>query len=530
MINNIADLKNRTLVESNTLKSFILAQSDSSRSPDREDILIHDYQIANSVTLNTILSNYVVNLKYAWKLYDTSYGESAESYFQIIEKQIEELDANELNDQTRLILEVCDGQGTFKSRKLEYDITQITPPDNTIKFINLDTVWYGIQRNPYDTLKLAEQPMNDPLVNQNPFGQDVNLFSKNLTYIKVNAHSTTYSSFNDYVVRNRTYINCIAENLFYRNVFEDTEMTETNMEKSFGKIVPRCRYLVCLDNQFCGLQPVYSTKSDGSKEYTGFNMYDIGALIPNIDQDDYNGSQFHFVTFGFYAISDVVTMFVVFNQQVNGKTKYHYVYFNEDSYDSTYGFTNIKSVVVDQLIVKPDDVFTKVEELRGLDNVNIVMTDYGFWDIEPNMTSNITYSYRQKDGKTYVKTGVAAFNSRTTKLVKPTIALATSDKVDEYDKVWELAKKSGSSWVVDKTNGTNYKCKYVGNALPNTNIESPNHENYPKYLKEIIGTGGKTHQFVGGTVNFGVYDAVKYTGADGKEAWEPVHILPQMTL
>lgn len=43
MINNIADLKNRTLVESNILKSFILSYNDGSRSPDRDDILIHDY-------------------------------------------------------------------------------------------------------------------------------------------------------------------------------------------------------------------------------------------------------------------------------------------------------------------------------------------------------------------------------------------------------------------------------------------------------------------------------------------------------
>lgn len=43
MISNIADLKSRTLVESNTLKSFILAQGGGMRSPDREDILLHDY-------------------------------------------------------------------------------------------------------------------------------------------------------------------------------------------------------------------------------------------------------------------------------------------------------------------------------------------------------------------------------------------------------------------------------------------------------------------------------------------------------
>lgn len=69
MINNVTDLKRRTMVESNTLKSIILSSTDD-RLPARDDILIHEYQIANSVTINSILSNYIVNLKYAWKLLD----------------------------------------------------------------------------------------------------------------------------------------------------------------------------------------------------------------------------------------------------------------------------------------------------------------------------------------------------------------------------------------------------------------------------------------------------------------------------
>lgn len=42
MINNVTDLKNRTMVESNILKSIILSSTDD-RLPAREDILIHDY-------------------------------------------------------------------------------------------------------------------------------------------------------------------------------------------------------------------------------------------------------------------------------------------------------------------------------------------------------------------------------------------------------------------------------------------------------------------------------------------------------
>ena len=57
-ISSIADLKNRTLVESNTLKSFILSSgisTDGFKTPVRDDILIHDYQMANSITINSIL-------------------------------------------------------------------------------------------------------------------------------------------------------------------------------------------------------------------------------------------------------------------------------------------------------------------------------------------------------------------------------------------------------------------------------------------------------------------------------------------
>ena len=68
-ISSVSDFKNRTMVESNTIKSFILSASGGFRNPTRDDILIHDYQMANSVTINSILSNYIVDLKYAWENY-----------------------------------------------------------------------------------------------------------------------------------------------------------------------------------------------------------------------------------------------------------------------------------------------------------------------------------------------------------------------------------------------------------------------------------------------------------------------------
>ena len=99
------------MVESNTLKSFILSQGDGFRDPARDDILIHDYQIANSVTVNTILSNYLVNLKYAWSLYGEDV-ESTDSYFKIVQN-LEQSKYGALGDDVSLILDMADGMGSF---------------------------------------------------------------------------------------------------------------------------------------------------------------------------------------------------------------------------------------------------------------------------------------------------------------------------------------------------------------------------------------------------------------------------------
>ena len=129
MISSVTDLKNRTLVESNTVKSFILSAHEGFKVPERDDILIHDYQIANSVTVNTILSNFIVNLTWAWKLYDDSKNETKESYFQILEYMPEENDYSQLNDNTKLFLAMKYQDGvklqSFFQRELEYDIDPV---------------------------------------------------------------------------------------------------------------------------------------------------------------------------------------------------------------------------------------------------------------------------------------------------------------------------------------------------------------------------------------------------------------------
>ena len=122
MITTIADLKNRTLAESNIMRSCILtANSNPYRTPKLDDLILHDYQIANSVTINTSLSNFIVDLRLAWhKVYDSD-DVYMDSYFQII-NNVSEIES--LEDTVRMFLLVSDGVGSFYSRRLVYDANQ----------------------------------------------------------------------------------------------------------------------------------------------------------------------------------------------------------------------------------------------------------------------------------------------------------------------------------------------------------------------------------------------------------------------
>ena len=79
-----------------------------------------------------------------------------------------------------------------------------------------------------------------------------------------------------------------------------------------------------------------------------------------------------------------VTLFVVFTDTYDNKVSYHYAYINDDSFDSKYGIPDIGTIVVSELVTSPDQVFNRVEFMKTLGEVNIMMTDCGFWDIEPN--------------------------------------------------------------------------------------------------------------------------------------------------
>lgn len=83
------------------------------RPPVRDDILIHDYQIANSVTINSILSNYIVDLNYAVDAFLNPAGGPPDSYFMLV-GSLEESDVRRLDDDVNVILDVSDGNGTFK--------------------------------------------------------------------------------------------------------------------------------------------------------------------------------------------------------------------------------------------------------------------------------------------------------------------------------------------------------------------------------------------------------------------------------
>ena len=264
----------------------------------------------------------------------------------------------------------------------------------------------------------------------------------------------------------------------------------------FGKVIPACKYIVCLSMGLYGLSPTYTTETldDGTKKTTfqGMTLYDIGKLIPNLD------GVYEFIICGFHVIDNRLTLFVVFKRE--NDNEYRYFYFNNESYDKLYGFSTVNTLVVDQLVVHPKDVFAKVDSIKTLDTVNVLMTNYGFWDIEPNNTRDITYSYT-RTSKTHTPSvsnpdGVLKeYNGHINKVIVPTIFPTSMfndssleeddkrydvelDKVVEYDKIWK------------QINDTYYKCFYVGDVLTSDDKEHPGHQeppgsgnyDYPSYL------------------------------------------------
>lgn len=70
------------------------------------------------MTINAVLSNYIVNLKYAWNRLLSGEDSERESYFQIVDSL--EQSQYSLDDDTKMVMEIVNGVVSFKSRKMVY--------------------------------------------------------------------------------------------------------------------------------------------------------------------------------------------------------------------------------------------------------------------------------------------------------------------------------------------------------------------------------------------------------------------------
>ena len=147
--------------------------------------------------------------------------------------------------------------------------------------------------------------------------------------------------------------------------------------------------------------------------------------------------------------------------------------------------------------------------MRELNTVAIAMTDYGFWDIEPNTTNDITYIYRGKKKISYFK----SFFDDESKLIRPSIELDSAEsqlvaehgsRFVEYDDVWAYTEDVDSS----------------GSELTGY-WTSLNHPDGVKYWDYIIGSAENRLDFHGGTQNFGVYSSEYGTYIDVLVNLEP---------
>ena len=228
------------------------------------------------------------------------------------------------------------------------------------------------------------------------------------------------------------------ENKFRGNYIADAE----GNPHGFGYIIPSCTYLVCTGHKLYGLEE-RSRDKDGN--FLGFEVKNIGEVLPNFDRQGYGNNEYEFKFCKFQVVAEKVTLFLVFSDK-DGKC--HCIYLNEDTYDGVYGFTAIQSLVNDGNIVDVHTVFNDMEDVETLGESTISLTDYGFWDIEPNQTNYVTYSYRGRKTHKSID-GTYCDIGKHHKLTKPTVALGAGDKVVEYDKKWTLTNTHYTCHNVD---------------------------------------------------------------------------------
>jgi hypothetical protein len=253
--------------------------------------------------------------------------------------------------------------------------------------------------------------------------------------------------------------------------------------------------LLCGHGGIYGLEAYWDT-TGGDLAFKGFKLHDIGATLPIIDKS----LEYKFCSFHVIGNADETTLFLAVKESGG---LYHYLYLNESSIDETYGFTEIDSVVVDQLIVQPSEVFSWVDSVRELDTVNIALTDYGFWDIEVNQTNNITYSYR--NGKSYEE-NVTEFNGDNTKLIDPTISLVSDPKYCEYSHEYEDSDENyGINRLWEKNGGNWYYCHDL--VVDVSKPESDILHRFKNYRSFIVGNNGNNINLFGCTEDFALYNS-----------------------
>lgn len=249
---------------------------------------------------------------------------------------------------------------------MAYAVQQLDSVDGLVDFVNLDSLWFGIVRTAtvptmfdsngdvvmYDKLQFING-MNDFDENPNKFGR--NPFDATLT--QYGSFRDAYGTFNQFVQHTATrlqrsvQINSVIDNLYCGQPFDSSEQYEITL----GKVLSQARYIVCLSTGLYGLVPQYGA-DDG--RFIGFDMLDIGMAASNFNREKYERGGYSFVECGFHTIDGNATLFVVAR---NEEGKFFYMFFNEDSYDNDYGFTDISSVRIDELVAEKEHVFSKVE-------------------------------------------------------------------------------------------------------------------------------------------------------------------------
>lgn len=395
-------------------------------------------------------------------------------------------------------------------------------PRDVVRFLNLSGQWYGLVSERVSGVNLNRLELVDSMNDYvnipnaygcNPFGDSEPLTPTfKLRFYSDDANYEEYSSFNGFLreksneINGELKINQVVENLFYKS----PDFSESNSDVL--KLIVKSQYLVCLTTGFFGLVPIFDRGA-----FVRFDMHDIGKHIPNV----IDASLYEFTHCSFVTIGEIGTLFIAFKSLEDGK--FRYVYMNDKSFDQTYGFPEIRKLLTDGMMLDVQDVFDKVDSTRQLGDIPIVLTDWGFWDMEQNSTNDLTYSYG--GDKEYTRLPDHEWVSDKRKDLIDKVVLPEQDKGNpfvhhddaifvEYDKKW--LKSEGDS--------NKFQCKMASQEsqewLP---------VKYPSQIhSEVRQESGyvlKPHDFVGGDWKFALYDGYLGSGAPIGSVTDSAYIL-----